>query len=630
MLKVDVKPIAPRLLNNKTVHSDYLRLTHEQATILREVVEQWKSKNPLNNSLDHACCSNCSLVLGLRLLKAHDQRSLLAEVKCLRSKDEAPHFIIKFLTMIQVRLKTHVCRIRIDNGTEFVNQTLREYYKKFSISHETSVARSPHQNGIVERRNRVLIEAVHTMLIYTKAPLFLWAEEVATICYKQNRSIIRLRHGKTPYELLHNKPHDLSFLYVFDVLCYLTNNSENLGKLQPKADIDFDELTDMASEHSSLEPALHEMTPTTICSGLVSNPPPSTPFLPPLRTDWDLLFQPLFGELLTPSPSVDFMAPEVIAPIAKIVAPELAASTGLPSSTTVDKDAPSPSVVCELLGDGASLSTVVDEGKPIDAAGSGATILAIGAMTSGAIKSTLDNKVHQTHEETIGHEVCYVEAHMVFFRDEDEKNRSQNHSYKSFTHRSPGHRPNGTHMRPPHRSLGLRPHRDSMRPTFRPAGHRPHGPSINPWRPIMNGARPYKSFFQAPLNETRHFLKSSAVKNQYRAPWVPTVNRYVLPVNRKFSTGRRNFPTANRKFSTASRKFTTGSTKNHTANMGRKGKAVKPSSCWTWNPSQELSNKGPNNNSVSVMFKKYTYIDTQVPKTTLMTKVIGTVAALGT
>nr|GFA36428.1 hypothetical protein [Tanacetum cinerariifolium] len=69
-----------------------------------------------------------------------------------------------------------------------------------------------------------------------------------------------------------------------------------------------------------------------------------------------------------------------------------------------------------------------------------------------------------------------------------------------------------------------RPHGDSMRPSFRPAGHRPHGPSINPRRPIMNSARPYKSFFQAPSYETRPFLKSSEVKNPYRAPWVPTVN----------------------------------------------------------------------------------------------------------
>ncbi|GJU32136.1 uncharacterized mitochondrial protein-like protein [Tanacetum coccineum] len=123
-----------------------------------------------------------------------------------------------------------------DNGAEFVNQALREYYEKVGISHETSVARSPQQNGIVERRNHTLIEAAHTMLIYAQAPLFLWAEAVATACYTQNHSIIRLRHGKTPYELLHDKLPDLSFFHVFGALCYSTNDSENLGKFQPKAD----------------------------------------------------------------------------------------------------------------------------------------------------------------------------------------------------------------------------------------------------------------------------------------------------------------------------------------------------------------------------------------------------------
>ncbi|GJR65958.1 retrovirus-related pol polyprotein from transposon TNT 1-94 [Tanacetum coccineum] len=183
---------------------------------------------------------------------------------------------------------------------------------------------------------------------------------------------LRRRHGKTPYELLHDKPPDLSYLHVFGALCYPTNDSENLGKLQPKADIgifigyaptkkafriynrrtrriietihvDFDELTTMASEHSSSGPALHDMTPVTISSGLVPNPPSSTPFVPPSRSDWDLLFQPMFDESLNPQPYVDLQAPEVIAPIPEVVAHEHAVSTGSPSSTTVDQDAPSPS-----------------------------------------------------------------------------------------------------------------------------------------------------------------------------------------------------------------------------------------------------------------------------------------------
>nr|GEW03073.1 hypothetical protein [Tanacetum cinerariifolium] len=258
------------------------------------------------------------------------------------------------------------------NGTEFVNQTPREYYEHVGITYKTSVAHSPQQNGVVERLNRTLIEAARTMLIYARASLFLWTEAVATACFTQNHSIIRLRHGKTPYELLHKKLLDLSFFHVFCALCYLTNDSENLGKLQLKADIgifigyaptkkafwiynqrarriiktihiNFEELAAMASEQSSSGPALHEMTPATISSGLVPIPNASTPFVPPSRTDWDILFQPLFDELLTPPPSVDHPAPEAIALIAEVVAPEPAASTGSPSSTIVYQDAPSPS-----------------------------------------------------------------------------------------------------------------------------------------------------------------------------------------------------------------------------------------------------------------------------------------------
>nr|GEV34737.1 hypothetical protein [Tanacetum cinerariifolium] len=227
-------------------------------------------------------------------------------------------------------------------------------------------------SDFIIRQNCTPIEAAYTMLIYAKAPLFLRAEAVATACYTKNRSIIRIRHGKTAYEILHDKLPDLSFFHVFGALCYLINDSENLGKLQLKADIgifigyaptrkafriynqrtrriietihvEFDELITLASKQSSSEPALHEMTPATISSGLVPNPPPSTSFVPPSRTDWDLLFQPLFDELLNPPPSVDLPAPEVIALIAGVVAPEPAALTSLPSLTTVDQDAPSPS-----------------------------------------------------------------------------------------------------------------------------------------------------------------------------------------------------------------------------------------------------------------------------------------------
>nr|GEU71043.1 retrovirus-related Pol polyprotein from transposon TNT 1-94 [Tanacetum cinerariifolium] len=231
----------------------------------------------------------------------------LRKVKFLASKDEALDFIIRFLKMIQVRLNKPVMNIHTDNGTEFVNQTLRSYYETVGISHETSIARSPQQNGVVERQNRTLVKAARTMLIYAKALLFLWAEAVATACYTQNRSIIRWNHRKTPYELLHNKKLDISYLHVFGALCCPSNDSENLGKLQAKADIyifigyapkkkayriynrrtrkiietiqvDFDELMVMASEQLGLGPGLQSMTPETSNSGLIPNPIPQQPF----------------------------------------------------------------------------------------------------------------------------------------------------------------------------------------------------------------------------------------------------------------------------------------------------------------------------------------------------------------
>ncbi|GKF48996.1 hypothetical protein Tco_0142247, partial [Tanacetum coccineum] len=86
----------------------------------------------------------------------------------------------------------------------------------------------------------------------------------------------------------------------------------------------------MASEHSSSGPALHEMTPATISSRLVPNPPPSTPFIPPSRTDWDIWFQLMFDELLTPPPSVNYPASEVVSPIHEVVDSVLAVLTGSP------------------------------------------------------------------------------------------------------------------------------------------------------------------------------------------------------------------------------------------------------------------------------------------------------------
>nr|GEW01009.1 integrase, catalytic region, zinc finger, CCHC-type, peptidase aspartic, catalytic [Tanacetum cinerariifolium] len=198
---IDVEPLPSRLRNNREAHLDYLMHLKESVETIRDIVEEAKV------------------------------------VKFLRSKDETPEVIIKFLQQIQVGLNKTVRYIRTDNGTEFVNKSLTVYYEYVGIFHQKIVPKALQQNGVVERRNRTLVEAVQTMLILSKALIFLWVEAVATACYTQNRSLIHTRHNKTPYELVHNKKPGLTFFRVVSALCYPTNDSKVLGKLQPTSDI---------------------------------------------------------------------------------------------------------------------------------------------------------------------------------------------------------------------------------------------------------------------------------------------------------------------------------------------------------------------------------------------------------
>ncbi|GJT60489.1 retrovirus-related pol polyprotein from transposon TNT 1-94 [Tanacetum coccineum] len=282
-------------------------------------------------------------------------------VKFLHANDEVLEFVIKFLKMIQVRLNATVRNIRTDNGTEFVNQTLRDYYEEVRISHQTSVARTPQQNGIVKRQNRTLVEAARTMLIFSKALLFLWAKAVMTACYIKNRSLIIKRHNRTPYELIHDRKHDLSYLHLFGALCYSTNDGEDLGKLKPKADIgifvgyalvkkafriynkrtrmiietihvDFDVLIAMASEQFSSGPEPKLLTP-----GKKKKRKKIDKTKENKKHQFRIRAKHyFFNSYLNPQPCVNPQVPTVIAP-------KPAISTGTPSSTIIDQDVPSTS-----------------------------------------------------------------------------------------------------------------------------------------------------------------------------------------------------------------------------------------------------------------------------------------------
>nr|GEV21741.1 retrovirus-related Pol polyprotein from transposon TNT 1-94 [Tanacetum cinerariifolium] len=205
--------------------------------------------------------------------------------------------------------------------------------KCVGISHQVSSVRTPQQNGVVERRNRTLVEAARTMLIFSRAPLFLWAEAIATACFTQNHSIVYRRFNKTPYELINGRKLDISFLHVFEALCYPKNDREDIRKLGAKGNIgffigysadscayriynqrtkkimeamnvSFDELSALAFEQRSSKLGLQSMTSGQISSGLDLTYAPSTiTTQQPSEGELDLLFEAMYDDYIGAQPS---------------------------------------------------------------------------------------------------------------------------------------------------------------------------------------------------------------------------------------------------------------------------------------------------------------------------------------
>ncbi|GJQ96968.1 retrovirus-related pol polyprotein from transposon TNT 1-94 [Tanacetum coccineum] len=221
-------------------------------------------------------------------------------------------------------------RVQTINGKKYILVIVDDYSRFTWVKFLRSKYGNPEQNGVVERRNRTLVEAARTMLIFFKASMFLWAKVVATACYTQNRSLIHTRHNKTPYELVHDKKPDLTFFRVFGALCYPTNDNEDLGKLQPTADIRifvgyapsrkgyriYNKRTRRIMEtiHVQFDELTEQMAPVQLSTG------PAPTFLTPGQIN-----PPRVEKPVSPAPAV---------PVPVNLA-------GTPSSTTIDQDAPS-------------------------------------------------------------------------------------------------------------------------------------------------------------------------------------------------------------------------------------------------------------------------------------------------
>nr|GFA98711.1 hypothetical protein [Tanacetum cinerariifolium] len=206
------------------------------------------------------------------------------------------------------------------------------------IRYQTAVARTPEQNGVVERRNRTLVEATRTMLSATKVPLFFWAEAIATSCFTQNRSLVIPQHEKTPYHIINGQKPSVKFFHIFGSLCYIVRDGENLDKMKETGDVcifvgystqsrayrvfnkrtrvivetihvNFDELPQMTSVHVSSDP-VPECQRMALKHDSLSPGPQSQENVTQsdksvtTSNELDLLFSSMFDELLNGSSKV--------------------------------------------------------------------------------------------------------------------------------------------------------------------------------------------------------------------------------------------------------------------------------------------------------------------------------------
>nr|GEV72405.1 hypothetical protein [Tanacetum cinerariifolium] len=252
-------------------------------------------------------------------------------------------------------------RVQSINGKRYVLVVVDDYSWStwvFFLHSKVKLLKTPQQNGVAERRNRTLVEAARTMLIFANLPLFLLAEAIATACFTQNRSIIHKCFDKTPYELITKRKPNIKFFRVFGCRCYLLNDYEDVGKLKAKGDIrvfvgyskesaafrtynkrtrkihesvnvNFDEILEMASKQFSLEPSLSNLNET----GKSSNPSVSQ-VSETSKKDLEDLFQDFYDEYFDSSKIMKSSTTNVETPINEEVFHEVSESFQRESSSS--------------------------------------------------------------------------------------------------------------------------------------------------------------------------------------------------------------------------------------------------------------------------------------------------------
>ena len=163
-----------------------------------------------------------------------DDYSRYTWVFLLKYKDETYKNFIDFAKQAQRTYEQVIKTIRTDNGTEFKNYSMQDFVQDEGIKHEFSAPYTPQQNGVVERKNRTIIEMARTMLDEFKSPHNFWGEAISTAVHYSNRLFLRAVHNMTPYELLTGNKPNVSYFRVFGCKCLVKNKKEKLGKFETR------------------------------------------------------------------------------------------------------------------------------------------------------------------------------------------------------------------------------------------------------------------------------------------------------------------------------------------------------------------------------------------------------------
>nr|GEV56905.1 hypothetical protein [Tanacetum cinerariifolium] len=420
MLKINMEPLAPKLLNNRTTHSDYLRLTQEQAVILREVVEQGKSQNSLNNSLD----STLDVTLKNKDKRVRFTEPVTSSGNTNTKTTSSSNLVSNkpMLSSTRVKLSTSASGSQPSGNTkkDWIQQppsstqknkhsTLNVNFKLICVkcngymlfdNHDlciNDVNACPKSKSVKKTSKRK--EWKPTGKVFTKTG-YTWRPDGWTFTIVGNacpltrittttevpprkpnvlendtpKPVVTLVYSRKPRKSKTNVPISKPKI-IKSISANNKEPSKSWGYIVfdvPSSSIDECRSSKLFSGWHLYETSvarspqqngfverrnrtLIEVARTMLIYAKAllflwaevfrthTKPSPLTTYVPQSRTNWDLLFQPMFDELLNPPPSVDPPSPEVIDRIAEVIAPEPAALIGSPSSTTIDQDAPSPS-----------------------------------------------------------------------------------------------------------------------------------------------------------------------------------------------------------------------------------------------------------------------------------------------